>query len=108
MEEKILGWVVLAENFSLDGDAKSMRTAAREIFDVDKNSAEGLALMAESALYSDNLDEAESFAGYALSVEPKHLRGRLVSGGVAAKNFKLRDQLKIFEDFYKAKFKELI
>lgn len=98
MEEKILGWVVLAENFSLDGDAKSMRTAAREIFDVDKNSAEGLALMAESALYSDNLDEAESFAGYALSVEPKHLRGRLVSGGVAAKNFKLRDQLKIFED----------
>ena len=98
MEEKILGWVILAENFSLDGDAKSMRTAAREIFDVDKNSAEGLALMAESALYSDNLDEAESFAGYALAVESKHLRGRLVSGGVAAKKFKLRDQLKIFDD----------
>ena len=98
MEEKILDWVLLAEKFSLSGDPKSMRTVAREIFDVDKNSAEGLALMAESSLYLNNIEEAESFAEYALAVESKHLRGRIVLGGVAAKNFKLRDQLKIFED----------
>ena len=98
MDDKILNWVALAENFSANGDPNSMRTAAREIFELDKNSAEGLALMAEASLYLNNTDEAESLAEYALSVESKHLRGRLILGGVAAKNFKLRDQLKIFDE----------
>ena len=98
MDEKILNWVTLAEKFSADGDPKSMRTVAREIFDVDKNSADGLAIMAESSLYLGKIEEAESFAEYALSVEPNHLRGRLVAGGVAAKNLKLREQLKIFDE----------
>ena len=98
MDEKILDWVTLAEKFSAGGDPKSMRTVAREIFEVDKNSADGLAIMAESSLYLGNVDEAESFAGYALSIEPKHLRGRLIWGGVAVKKLKLREQLKIFDD----------
>ena len=98
MDEKILNWVVLAERFSADGDPKSMRTVAREIFEVDKNSADGLAITAESALYLGNIDEAESLAQYALSVEPKHLRGRLVAGGVAIKKLRLREQLKNFSE----------
>ena len=98
MDEKILDWVVLAEKFSADGDPLSMRTAAHEIFELDKNSAEGLAIMAEAALYMGNIDEAASFARFALSVEPNHLRARLVTGGVAIKRFKLREQLKIFDD----------
>ena len=97
MDEKILDWVTLAEKFSASGDPKSMRTAAREIFELDKNSAEGLAIMAESSLYLGNVEEAESLAGYALSVEANHLRGRLVLGGVAIKNLKLGEQLKIFD-----------
>lgn len=98
MDDKILGWVVLAEKFSADGDPKSMRTAAREIFELDKNSPEGLAIMAESELYLGNTNEAESLAKCALEVEPKHLRGRLVLGGVAVKRIKLREQLKIFDE----------
>ncbi len=97
MDEKILDWVTLAEKFSADGDPLSMRTVAREIFELDKNSAEGLAIMAEAALYQGNVDEAESLAQYALSVEPNHLRGRLVTGGVAMKELRLREQLKIFD-----------
>ena len=97
MDEKILDWVTLAEKFSSSGDPKSMRTVAREIFEVDKNSADGLAIIAESSLYLGNVDEAESLADYALSVEPNHLRGRLVAGGVAVKKFELREQLKIFD-----------
>ena len=97
MDEKILDWVTLAEKFSTDGDPKSMRTVAREIFEVDKNSADGLAIMAESSLYLGNVDEAETLSEYALSVEPNHLRGRLVAGGVAMKKLKLREQLKIFD-----------
>lgn len=97
MDEKILDWVTLAEKFSASGDPKSMRTVAREIFEVDKNSADGLAIMAESSLYLGNVDEAESLAGYALAVESNHLRGRLVTAGVAVKRFKLREQLKIFD-----------
>lgn len=101
MDDKILNWVALAENFSTNGDPNSMRTAAREIFELDKNSAEGLALMAEASLYLNNIDEAESLAGYALSVESKNLRGRLITGGVASKQFRLRDQLKIFDGLIK-------
>ena len=97
MDEKILNWVTLAEKFSASGDPKSMRTVAREIFDVDKNSADGLAIMAESSLYLGNVDEAESLSEYALSVEANHLRGRLVMGGVAMKRFRLREQLRIFD-----------
>ena len=96
MDEKILDWVTLAEKFSADGDPMSMRTVAREIFDLDKNSAEGLAIMAEAAFYMGNLDEAQSLAEYALAVDKNHLRGRLVMGGVAVKQFKLKTQLKIF------------
>ena len=98
MDEKILDWVVLAEKFSADGDPLSMRTAANEIFELDKNSDEGLAIMAEATLYLGKIDAAESFAKFSLSIEPKNLRGRLVMGGVAAKRFKLRDQLKIFDE----------
>lgn len=101
MDDKILNWVVLAEKFSIDGDPNSMRTVAREIFELDKNSAEGLAIMAEATLYLGNLDEAESLAQYALSVDANHLRGRLVAGGVATKEFHLKAQLKILADVIK-------
>ena len=110
MDEKILNWVMLAEKFSADGDPKSMRTVAREIFELDKNSADGLAIMAEASLYLGNVDEAESMAGYALSVDANNLRGQLVLGGVAVKKLKLREQLKIFDaviDDAKAELKTL-
>ena len=110
MEEKILDWVVLAEKFSQSGDPKSMRTVAREIFESDKNSADGLAIMAEASLYMGSLEEAESMAQYSLSVEANHLRGRLILGGVAVKQFKLKEQMKIFEaviDDAKTKLKTL-
>lgn len=101
MDDKILDWVTLAERFSIGGDPKSMRTVAREIFELDKNSAEGLAIMAEASLYLGNLDEAESLAQYALSVDANHLRGRLVTGGVAIKEFRLKDHLKLLEGVIK-------
>ncbi|MBR4904511.1 MAG: hypothetical protein IKZ53_07545 [Selenomonadaceae bacterium] len=107
MDDKILDWVLPAEKFSQDGDTQSMRTVAREIFELDKNSAEGLALMAEASFYQGDLQEAESFAQYALSVEPNHLRGRLVTGGVAIKNFKLKTQLNILDAVINDAHKEL-
>ncbi len=60
MDAKIFDWVMMAEKFSADGDALSMRTAAREIFELDKNSVEGFALAGEVALYLGNTDEAET------------------------------------------------
>ena len=95
MDDKILDWVLPAEKFSQDGEPQSMRAAAREILELDKNSAEGLAIMAESSLYLGDLHEAETFAQNALNIEQKNLRGRLVIGGVAIKKFKLKAQLKI-------------
>ena len=107
MDEKILDWVVLAEKFSASGDPKSMRTAAQEIFELDKNSADGLAITAEAAFYLGNTDEAESLAQFALSVEQNHLRGKLVMGGVAAKNFKLKTQLKFLQEVIDTAHEEL-
>ena len=97
MDDKLLNWLTLAEKFSASGDPRSMRGVAREIFEVDKNSSDGLAIMAESALYLGNIDEAESLAQYSLSVDTHNLRGRLVFGGVAVKKFKLKAQIQILE-----------
>ena len=98
MDDKILDWVLPAEKFSQDGDPQSMQAVAREILELDKNSAEGLAIMAEAAFYLGNVQEAQSLAQYALAFEPKHLRGRLVTGGVAIKNFQLKAQLQTLAD----------
>ena len=107
MDEKILNWLILAEKFFADGDPRSMRTVAREILELEKNSADGLALAAESALYLGNVDEAEISAKRALLADSTNLRGRLVLGGVAAKKFKLRKQLKIFDDLIRAAHEQL-
>ena len=94
MDEK-LNWLMLAEKFVADGDPRAMRAVARELFDLDKKSADGPAIMAESALYLGNLDEAEILANDALTLEHNHFRARLVLGGVAGEKFQLHEQLKI-------------
>ena len=97
MSDEKLNWLVLAEKFAASGDPYSMRGVAREIFDLDKNSAEGPAIMAESALYLGKLDEAEILANDALTLDKNNLRGRFVLGGVAAEKFNLIDELKILK-----------
>ncbi len=87
--EEILGWLRLADKFADDGDARAMIGAAREILELDENSAEGYAVLAEANLYLGNLDAAEKFA-------PDNLRGQLVKAGIAAENFQLLDALKNF------------
>ena len=94
MDEK-LSWLMLAEKFVTDGDPQSMRGVAREIFELDKNSAEGPAIMAESALYLGNLDEAEIFTQDALSLEKNNLHARLIQGGIFGEKFQLKDEFKI-------------
>lgn len=94
MDEK-LNWLMLAEKFAAGGDPLAMRAVARELFDLNKNSAEGPAVMAHAALYQGNLDEAEIFAQDALTLEANHLRARFVLGCVAAGKFLLKDELKL-------------
>ena len=95
MSDEKLDWLILAEKFAASGNPHSMRGVAREIFDLDKTSAEGPAIMAEAALYLNKLDEAEIFAHDALTLDEKNLRGRFVLGAVAAEKFNLTDELKI-------------
>ena len=92
MDEK-LNWLTLAEKFASDGDPRGMRAAARELFDLDNSDAEGPALMAEAALYLGNVEEAEVLAQDSLSLEPNNLRGRLILGGVAAEQLRLKDEI---------------
>ena len=83
MDER-LNWLALADKFAADGDPRAMRACARELFELNKNKADGPAIMAEAALYLGKLDEAETLARSALELEPHHLRGRLILGAVAA------------------------
>ena len=94
MDEK-LNWLVLAEKFASDGDPRAMKAVARELFDFDRNSAEGPAIMAESALYLGNFDEAEILAQDALNLEGNNLRARLVLGGLVAEKFELAKEFKL-------------
>lgn len=94
MDEKI-NWLILAEKFISDGDYESLRGVARELFELDRNFAEAPAIMAESALYLGNLDEAEILAQDALTLEKNNLRSKFVLGGVAAEKFQLKDEIKI-------------
>ena len=94
MDER-LNWLLLANKFALDGDPRGMRACARELFDLDPKSAHGPAVMAEAALYSGNLEEAENLALDAHSLEPKNIRARMVLGGVAAQQFDLEREIEL-------------
>lgn len=94
MDERI-NWLMLANKFAQDGDPRGMRACARELFDLDNNSPDGPAVMAEAALYGGNLDEAEVLAHDACSLCPEHFRARMVLAGLAANRFELRDELSI-------------
>ncbi len=97
MSDEKLNWLILAEKFAASGNPHSMRGVAREIFDLDKNSADGPAIMAEAALYLGNLEEAEILARDALTLDKDNLRARFVLGGVAAEKFNLIDELKLLK-----------
>ena len=92
MDER-LNWLMLANKFALDGDPRGMRACARELFDLNPNSADGPAIMAEAALYSGNWEEAELLARDACSLRADHLRARMVLAGLAAHKFELKDEL---------------
>lgn len=94
MDER-LNWLTLANKFADDGDPRGMRACARELFDLDNNSPDGPAVMAEAALYSGSLDEAEVLAHDACSLCPEHFRARMVLAGLAANRFELREELSI-------------
>ena len=89
--DEILDWLRLADRFAADGNAHGMLGAAQEILALDKNSADGYAVLAEANLYLGDLDAAESLA-------PENLRGRLVKAAVYAEKFRLIDALKIFAE----------
>ena len=93
-----LNWLALADKFAQDGDPRAMRACARELFELNKNKADGPAIMAEAALYLGKLDEAETLANAALELEPHHLRGRLILGAIAAEKFDLKEELKILRE----------
>lgn len=86
---QIEDWIKVADKFIDDGDPRGARACAHEILDIDGDCAEGFALMAECGLYFEELDEAYRNALHALELEPNNLRGRLVTGGVAAERFEL-------------------
>lgn len=97
MMDERLNWLALADKFASDGDPRAMRACARELFELNKNKADGPAVMAEAALYLGKLDEAEVLAQSALELEPHHLRGRLILGAVAAERFELKEALDLLK-----------
>ncbi len=92
MDER-LNWLLLADKFAAQGDPRGMRACARELFDMDGTLADGPAVMAEAALYSGSLEEADMLAHDALELDENNLRGRLVLAGVAGQAFRLDEEI---------------
>lgn len=95
--EEIGAWVKLADKFAEDGDAAAMVGAAEEILELDENCAEGYAIKAESALYLGDIVRAENFLRKVFALDGNNLRGRLVSGGLAAEKFELLEEFRILD-----------
>ncbi len=94
---EILDWLNLADKFAESGDVLSMFGAANEILEIDKNCAEGYAIMAEANLYLGEIAKAEKFLRETFALDKNNLRGRLVQGGIFAENFQLLDEFKILD-----------
>ena len=60
MNHDVLNWLSLADKFAADGDPKGMRACARELWELDAESMDGAAVMAEAALYSGEREEAQT------------------------------------------------
>ncbi|SFT57994.1 Predicted O-linked N-acetylglucosamine transferase, SPINDLY family [Selenomonas sp. GACV-9] len=93
MNHDVLNWLSLADKFAADGDPKGMRACARELWELDAESMDGAAVMAEAALYSGEREEAHTLVDEILARKPNHLRGRLVKAGLAALEFRLDEEL---------------
>lgn len=98
MDHDALNWLSLADKFAEDGDPKGMRACARELWEMDAESMEGAAVMAEAALYSGEREEAHTLVDEILAKKPKHLRGRLVKAGLAALEFRLEEELPLLRE----------
>ena len=89
MNHEKLNWLKLANKFATDGDPKGMRACAKELWQLDPSGMDGAAVMAEAALYTGDLDEARDLVEEILKAQPRHLRGRLVQGGIWSQEFVL-------------------
>ncbi|MBQ9480383.1 MAG: hypothetical protein IJU71_12640 [Selenomonadaceae bacterium] len=86
-------WIATAERFIDDGDPRGARACAHEILELDEQSADGWALLAECELYLGAIDAAEEHARAALEIDRQNLRAQLVIGGVASERFALDIEL---------------
>lgn len=83
-------WLVAIERFIDGGDIYQIKGAAREIFNLDKNSADGPLALAEAECYLNNLDSAEYFLSEAVDLEKSptsNLRGNFVKSLIFAAKF---------------------
>ena len=93
MDHDTLNWLNLADKFASEGDPKGMRACARELWQLDAESMDGAAVMAEAALYTGDYEEAHALLDEILHKKPQHLRGRLVAAGLAAVEFRLDTEI---------------
>ena len=98
---QINDWLKVADKFIDDGDPRGARACAHEILELNNDCADGFALMAECALYFEELDEAYRNALHALELDTNNLRARLVTGGIAAERFELDIELPILRSVAK-------
>lgn len=97
MEQERLNWLSLADKFAGDGDPKGMRACAQELWSLDPASMDGAAVMAEAALYTGEIEEAQDLVEEILRARPMHLRGRLVQAGIWAQSFELDKEIPLLK-----------
>ena len=70
MDHDTLNWLNLADKFAGEGDPKGMRACARELWQLNEESMDGAAVMAEAALYTGDYEEAHALLDEILHKKP--------------------------------------
>ncbi len=93
-------WLVAIERFIESGDIYQIRGAAREIYELEKDSADGPLALAEADCYLNKLESAEYFLAEAENLEKSYisnLRGHFIKSLVFAAKFMPVSTLIVFE-----------
>jgi len=93
-------WLVAIERFIESGDVYQIKGAAREIFELDKESADGPLALSEAECYLNNLESAEYFLSEAQDLKKSsvsNLRGDFIKSLIFAAKFMPVSALVVFE-----------
>lgn len=97
MTEEKEDWLRSAEIAKEAGDFRAMRACAREILETESGDIDALCIFAEATLLAGEIEDAKKRIVEVRLRSPQYLPGMLVEAGIAAAEFKLKDEISLLK-----------